>query len=293
MPTIHRADEPTREPWTRQHKLTITGIALGLTAAAVATMMAILNYTKPSPASPPAPTSPITIINYGRTVADGPQNPIPSPDPQQAALCGDSPGDRTGGWGPMRQWYSGAQPAPVPTLNSVTDSPWGDERRFFAIRDADAPPTSDWQINLKLERNHSYELRILVSNSAAAPIPDSSLKRTRVSVNLPTCTGQFISTVAFVDAKNANPTEVYNSVGLSADQPFNISYESTSARQCTNTNPCSTTDDNLIAGGLQLPEDIFTSTGAAVGTNALDGIVGGGNGNAVMVMFRIHPQFAA
>ena len=244
----------------------------------------MIEFYKPDP---PTNTYNNSIVYQGAVggVAVLPPGPIAPPPPpgQSDSLCGTDSGVPMHGWGPERLMLDAA--TAFPGVNQRIDGPWGDERAFYGVRDLSGD-ASLWYSQLKVTKGHTYQFRVLVHNSAA-DVADLHLAQTRVSVNLPVCTGNWIKTNGFVDAVNTNPREVYQSLVLLGDAPFNLAYGEGTVRLCSQQHPCESE-----SGGLELSEDLFTSKGVSVGTQHLNGSVMGGTENAVVVTFVVHPQFA-
>ena len=109
-------------------------------------------------------------------------------------------------------------------------------------------------------------------------------EETLLKVNLPTCAGHSIGTVAFLSSRDTYPAEVYDGVTFQSEDFFNLAYVEGSARLKGNA---------LGVHGLRVDGvDFLSMKGSPIGTNGLDGKVYGGYSNAVFFTFLVRPQFA-
>ncbi len=184
-------------------------------------------------------------------------------------------------WGPNRPTYTIDHPADHVTFNSITDNPnIGDERNFVGIREAGT--NNQWSDNMTVEAGKSYTVRMYVHNNAAANL-NLVAHDVTAKFNLPTSTGKSIRVDGFLDSSNATPTEVYDDATFTNAQDFNLAYVSGSLKY----------ENNFFgAAGTALPESIFTSTGAKLGYDKLDGNIPGCFQYAGYVSFTVKPQFA-
>jgi len=184
-------------------------------------------------------------------------------------------------WGPSRPTYTIDHPADHITFNSITDNPnIGDERNFVGIRETGT--TNQWSDNMAVEAGKSYTVRMYVHNNAAANL-NLVAHDVTAKFNLPTTTGKSIRVDGFLDSSNATPTEVYDDATFSNAQDFNLAYVSGSLKF----------ENNFFgATGVALPESIFTSAGAKLGYDKLDGNIPGCFQYAGYVSFTVKPQFA-
>lgn len=203
------------------------------------------------------------------------------------SVCNDGAEKISAGWGPERPIYRGAA-SPYVTINSVNGNELlGDERGFYGIKDtADVADGTSWHGRMKVERDHTYTLRISVVNDAD-DLPHNTTENTKVMVSLPTCTGKQIPTNAFVVSYDSFPIKVWGGVTLEADENFNLAYVEGSARLY----PFGTSA-TVPNEGIPLTPDLLTQKGQLVGSAAGDGRLRAGPGNAVIVMFEVRPQFA-
>jgi hypothetical protein len=184
-------------------------------------------------------------------------------------------------WGPERPTYTIEVPADHITFNSITNNPnLGDERNFVGIRETGT--TNLWFDNMTVEKGKEYTVRMYVHNNAASNL-NLVAENVTAKFNLPTTTAKSIQVDGFLDASNAIPTEVYDSATFTSSEDFNLAYVSGSLKLENN---------SFGASSVVLPESIFTSTGALLGYDKLDGKIPGCFQYAGYVTFNVKPQFA-
>ncbi len=184
-------------------------------------------------------------------------------------------------WGPTRATYTIEQPADHVTFNSITNNPnIGDERNFVGIRETGT--TALWSDSKAVEKGKTYTVRMYVHNNAAANL-NLVAENVTAKFNLPTTTGKSIQVNGFLNSSNATPTEVYDHAIFTGSEDFNLAYVSGSLKY----------ENNVFgAAGIALPESIFTSAGALLGYDKLDGRIPGCFEYAAYVTFQVKPQFA-
>ena len=183
-------------------------------------------------------------------------------------------------WGPTRTTFTIEKPASYVTFNSITNNPnIGDERNFVGIREVGS--SNVWYDDMTVKEGKEYYVRMYVHNNAA-----SNLKLVAENVtakfNLPTTTGKSIQVNGFLSASNAKPTEVYDHATFNGDKNFNLAYVKDSLKYENNA---------FGAAGAKLSESIFTSAGAKLGYDKLDGKIPGCFQYAGYVTFKVKPQF--
>ncbi len=183
-------------------------------------------------------------------------------------------------WGPNRPTYTIANPAKHVTFNSITDNPnIGDERNFVGIREVGS--NNVWHDNMKVQEGKEYYVRMYVHNNAADSLNASGkgiAKDVTAKFNLPTETAKSIQVNGFLSASNASPKEVYDHAKFTSDKNFNLSYVSGSLKY----------ENNVKT--FDLPESIFTSAGAKLGYEKMDGTIPGCFEYAGYVTFKVKPQ---
>lgn len=186
-------------------------------------------------------------------------------------------------WGPTdRATFTEQNPATYVTFNSITNnSNYGDERNFVIVKDAADQTGDNWTDDLTVQPGKEYLVRMYVHNNAADNL-NLVATNTRASVNLPTNTAKSIEINGFVSADNANPKQVWDQVTLNSDKDFNLAYVPGSA----------TYTNNVFAQGTPLGNDLFSSPGALLGYDKLDGKIPGCYKYSGIVTFKVKPQFA-
>jgi uncharacterized repeat protein (TIGR01451 family) len=185
-------------------------------------------------------------------------------------------------WGPDRPTYTMASPADHITFDSITDNPAiGDERNFVGIREVGS--NEDWNDTETVQAGKQYMVRMYVHNNAASNL-NLVAHNVTATFNLPTNTASSMQVNGFINSSNATPNEVYDSATFASGngQAFNLQYQTGTLLFANNVYP----------NGTPLPESIFTSTGAKLGYNQMDGNIPGCNQYSGWVSFIVKPQFA-
>ena len=180
-------------------------------------------------------------------------------------------------WGPDRATFTIQNPADFVTFNSITDNPniGGDERDFVGIREAGT--TNLWTNDMTVQPGKTYTVRMYVHNNAA------SNQNVTAKFNLPTTTGKSIQVDGFINSSNATPNEVYDIATFNANKDFNLAYVPNSLKYENN---------HFGAAGTPISESVFTSAGAKLGYDKLDGNIPGCMQYAGYLSFNVTPQFA-
>ena len=185
-------------------------------------------------------------------------------------------------WGPDRPTYTIAHPADHITFNSITDNPnIGDERNFVGIREEGS--TDTWNDTISAQPGKSYVVRMYVHNNAAANL-NLVAKDVTAKFNLPTATGKSLQVDGFLSASNATPKEVYDHATFTANENFNLNYQEGTLKYYNN---------HFGSAGATIGESVFTSAGAKLGYNKLDGNIPGCFQYAGYLTFVVKPQFAS
>lgn len=183
-------------------------------------------------------------------------------------------------WGPDRPTYTVAQPADHVTFDSITDNPnIGDERNFVGIREAGT--NGLWQDSVAAQPGKEYTVRMYVHNNAASNL-NLVAQNVTAKFNLPTTTGKSIDVTGFINSTNASPQEVYDNATFTSSQDFNLAYETGTLKYYNNAN----------GNGFTIPESVFTSGGALLGYDKMDGNIPGCFQYAGYLTFNVKPQFA-
>lgn len=184
-------------------------------------------------------------------------------------------------WGPQRPTFTMENAAGYVTFNSITNNPnIGDERNFVGIRENGS--ANVWYDDMNVQPGKEYIVRMYVHNNAATNL-NLVAENVTAKFNLPTTTGKSLQVNGFVSSSNANPREVYDYATFKSDQNFNLDYIEGSLKYENNA---------FGAAGTALPESIFTSTGALLGYDKLDGKIPGCLEYSGYVSFKVKPQFA-
>ncbi|MNH49911.1 hypothetical protein D3C87_1250900 [compost metagenome] len=176
-------------------------------------------------------------------------------------------------WGPSRQTFTIEQPSDHVAFNSITNNPdIGDERNFVGIREAGT--SNLWTDNMTVQNGKEYTVRMYVHNNAAANL-NLVAENVTAKFNLPTTTAKSIQVNGFLSASNVGANkqgnagsyaEVYDHATFKSDKDFNVAYQAGSLKFENNA---------FGAAGTAIPESVFTSAGAKLGYDKLDGKIPG------------------
>lgn len=169
-------------------------------------------------------------------------------------------------WGPARKTFTIEKPANYVTFNSITNSPYGDERNFVRIKEA-SQPDSAYTDELKLVPGKTYRIYTFFHNNAAANLNLTAVN-TRLKVYIPNeiKAGQKLRIDSKISAANAKPNEVYDEVYVSTDSDIALRYVANSAQLTTKK-----------VTNLGMNFDEMLGQGALIGTYGKDGLVPGCN----------------
>jgi hypothetical protein len=177
-----------------------------------------------------------------------------------------------------RPTFTWQKPSTYITFNAITNNPAaGDERQFLSAR-AFTDTKSSFPLNVS--DNEEVVLQVYYDNDAASNY-NLKAKNTRVQIALPAKTSNSQTVDAFISADNAKPGAVNSVVSLTADQPFNLAYETGSAKIWNNK-----------LRGTRLSDNIVTQQGALIGYDKIDGVVSGGAQYSGYVTVRAKVHFA-
>ncbi len=187
-------------------------------------------------------------------------------------------------WGPDRPTYTSAVPADHVTFNSITDNPvQGDERNFVQVREINAG-NETYADSISLSAGHKYVVYVYYHNNAASNLNASGVgiaHNVYVKAQIPAVvTNGSTDTkgVGYISASDSNPTSVWDNISFSNNTGSDISL-----RYVTG----SATIHNLGSTNGQTLSDNIVTTGAALGYNALDGVILGCNEYAGYVTFEV------
>ena len=184
-------------------------------------------------------------------------------------------------WGPSRPTFTGANPAPYVTFNSITDNPdVGDERNFVRIRPAGQ---GNYDKNVNVEAGKTYDVMVYYHNNASdslnasgAGIAHNVMLRMQMASTVAKNSNTKIT--GFISASNANPGEVYDSATLTNTSAgtMDLSFVAGSAKVTS----------NGAVNGATLSDSVFSS-GAPLGYDSLNGTLPGCNKYAGYVIFQV------
>ncbi len=194
-------------------------------------------------------------------------------------------------WGPYRDTFTIEKPASYVVFNSITNNPnlsdepnKGDERNFVGSRESGT--NSKWSDTMTVTEGKEYTVRMYVHNNAASNL-NLTAENVTAKFNLPTDTAKSIQVNGFLSASNigANTSgnkgsfgEVYDHATFQSDKNFNLAVVDGSIKYENN------------KGTFNLPESIFTSTGAKLGYESMNGKIPGCFEYAGYVTFKVKPQ---
>lgn len=198
-------------------------------------------------------------------------------------------------WGPDRPTFTMNNPSDHVAFDSITDNPnIGDERNFVGIRpdNGDNGINNVWSDSQAVTGGQTYVVRMYVHNDAASNL-NLVAHDVTAKFNLPTTTGTSVQVDGFLSTSNwgANNSgnngsyyQIYDSATFTGSQPFNVAYIPGTLKY----------ENNSVGanGGVALPENIFTSSGAKLGYSALDGNIPGCMQYAGYVTFKVKVQTA-
>jgi len=115
------------------------------------------------------------------------------------------------------------------TFNSFTNAPnYGDERAFFDVKDASITTPGGFQDKMNVKNGQKVLMRVYIHNNAnpaAIGEANATAKNTQLKVVLPSSKKASNSAVAQISADNANPKFVGDTIDLTADQPFSVTFD--------------------------------------------------------------------
>lgn len=182
-------------------------------------------------------------------------------------------------YGPERTTYTIENPAKKITFNSITNNPkYGDERNFVSAMPASLWGQDKWSFNeLNIDKSGEYLVRMYVHNNAHQDLKLIA-DNTRVFTSIPTKNATEINIGGAIEASNADPARIWDSVVLKSSKMFNVSYVAGSARFYNNVKP---------QDGFQLSDQIVTTAGTQVGYNQMDGKLQGCYQYAGYVVYKV------
>lgn len=184
-------------------------------------------------------------------------------------------------WGPDRPTFTGANPAPYVTFNSITDNAQvGDERNFVRIRESGVGNYGD---NATLQPGKVYDVSVYFHNNAASSLNASGkgiAENVKLKMEMPGVVNAGVN-AAFtgtISSSNAKPTSVWDEAygKNSTNGQVALRYVASSAKFTS----------NGAINGQKLPDSLFT-TGANLGYDSQNGVVPGCNEFSGFVTFQV------
>ena len=191
-------------------------------------------------------------------------------------------------WGPERDTYTNSNPAEQAVFNSIIDNAAvGDERDFVRIVEVRSDgQKDDYVSDLKIRPGHDYEVYIYYHNNASATynkVEESYrgvARNVRLSATFPQGlkAGESGEVAAIISADRTLVEKVWDEATISADEDVTLAYISDSAKLY-----------NLgqASGTVLSSNDLFSSDGALLGYNTLNGVVYGCDEYSGHVVFQI------
>jgi uncharacterized repeat protein (TIGR01451 family)/LPXTG-motif cell wall-anchored protein len=182
-------------------------------------------------------------------------------------------------WGPNRPTYTMMNPADHITFDSITDNPAiGDERNFVGVRETGS--NEDWNDTEPVQAGKQYTVRMYVHNNAASNL-NLVAHNVTAMFNLPTTTGKSLEVNGFITSSNATPNQVFDNATFTSDKDFNLVYKPNSLVFA----------NNIFPNGTPISTSAFTSAGAKLGYQQMDGNIPGCNQYSGWLSFVVTPQF--
>lgn len=188
-------------------------------------------------------------------------------------------------WGPDRDTFTWADPAPYATFNSITDNPTlGDERNFVRIGEV---PSDGSQVQygdeVTLEMGKTYEVYIYYHNNAdahevgktAIGIADGAAVKSSFPATLKS--GERGTVTGTVFASDTQPLAVWDGAYMTATQDLYLRYVPGTA----------IIHNGGALNGQNIGPDHLFGDGALLGYNKFSGILPGCNEYAGYVTYRI------
>ncbi|MBR6122170.1 hypothetical protein IKQ19_00890 [Candidatus Saccharibacteria bacterium] len=196
-------------------------------------------------------------------------------------------GGKASAWGPERDTYTNANPAPQAVFNSITDNAAvGDERDFVRIVEVHEDGTKDAYTNdLTIRGGHDYEVYIYYHNNASASYNTVEenykgvARNVKVSAAFPESlrAGEKGQVDAIISADRTLVPKVWDEAYITAEENVTLAYIADSAKIF---------NGGQVNGSL-LTTDLFSAEGTLLGYNTLNGVVYGCDEYSGHIVYRI------
>ncbi|MBR3164136.1 DUF11 domain-containing protein [Candidatus Saccharibacteria bacterium] len=186
-------------------------------------------------------------------------------------------------WGPERPTYTVKNPADHVTFNSITDHPsLGDERNF--VRVAEAGVKGVFKDEVKVEAGKEYEVYIWYHNNAASNLNPSGkgiATGTRVYSKFPSSinSSKKWEVNGTISSTNATPESVWDQAYFTTDSKEDILLQYVPGSAILS--------NGYKANGRVMSDKMFTSEGAYLGVDELNGMLPGCDEFSGNIVYRV------
>lgn len=150
------------------------------------------------------------------------------------------------------------------TFNSISDSEYGDEKKFVTAKKASADNELWENEHINVEDGETYTIRLYVNNDNPNGY-DAIGEDVTATFRLPTTVSESQTIIGYLDCPNAKPTRYLDCVTLYSDEPFYIEYLDGTAQFTNGIDQVSIPNEVIIYGGTKL------------GYETMDGKIPGGS----------------
>lgn len=169
------------------------------------------------------------------------------------------------------------------TLNSISDSKFGDEKNFVAANLNSSKQIEDWKANeIKVKDGDVVTVRLYVHNNSPKGMAKIA-EGVKATFAVPTAVAKSHTIVGYLDSTNATPNRYWDEVVFKADNDFYLEYVNGSAAYT-----------NSKMGTVKLSNSVITS-GAMLGYDKLDGKIPGcyEYDGYVTIQVKVHQSVSA
>ncbi|MFI6068552.1 hypothetical protein ACIA47_25220 [Micromonospora sp. NPDC051227] len=206
-----------------------------------------------------------------------------------------APAGVSAAWGPERTMYTNSEPADHPVMNSIADNPnVGDERVFFAFKDAAHKEDGGWQRSGELKPGRTYVFRMYLNAAGADYLEAADLRGVTAHAQLPENVGGqpegdsagAAQYCGFLTSSNAQPSQIWSCGVFLAATEVEVFPNPSSVKLYNNHFGTSS------MGPLNLGASIFTNEGQLLGFDRMDGHVPSGYHYALYLYFELKVERA-